>query len=55
MAGNHAIVAVSTRHTALRKLGPRLKKAKGERVEAGRGLIYRVQLQVGKGKGKSPV
>ncbi|KAG2502119.1 hypothetical protein HYH03_000611 [Edaphochlamys debaryana] len=45
VAGNHPIVSVSTAVTAERKLGSRVKKTKGERVEPGRGLLYRVQLQ----------
>ncbi|KXZ45802.1 hypothetical protein GPECTOR_50g596 [Gonium pectorale] len=45
VAGNHAIVTVCTAGTSERKLGSRVKKTKGERVEPGKGLLYRVQLR----------
>lgn len=40
--GQHRIVSVSTARTAGRQLGPKVKKSKGERVEEGQGLIYKV-------------
>jgi hypothetical protein len=40
--GQHAIVAVSTARTAGRPNEPKVKKTKGERLEAGRGVIYKV-------------
>ncbi|GLI61993.1 hypothetical protein VaNZ11_004564, partial [Volvox africanus] len=45
VAGSHQLVSVSTAVTSERRAGPRLHTAKGERVEPGRGPLYRVVLQ----------
>ncbi|GIL51262.1 hypothetical protein Vafri_7136 [Volvox africanus] len=45
VAGSHQLVSVSTAATSERRAGPRLHTAKGERVELGRGPLYRVVLK----------
>ncbi|GIM03258.1 hypothetical protein Vretimale_7952, partial [Volvox reticuliferus] len=45
VAGSHQLVSVSTAATSERRAGPRLHTAKGERVEPGRGPLYRVVLK----------
>lgn len=40
--GQHAIVCISSARIAERPNEPKVKKAKGERLEPGRGPIYKV-------------
>ncbi|KXZ51008.1 hypothetical protein GPECTOR_14g25 [Gonium pectorale] len=51
VAGVHQLVSISTAATSERRAGPRLHTAKGERVEAGKGPLYRVVLNVRAGNG----